>query len=107
MVLYIAPNTFPLFHMKTGTNFREPARVVMHLSSGFTKVALERTMGSGMADGGIYWDIPTVRIPPHLRAIGSRFVVITQSVRPEPQDSADALRAAMHDVAIEDFSEPE
>ncbi len=35
----------------------------MHLNGGFTKVALERTLGSGLADGGIYWDIPTDRIP--------------------------------------------
>jgi hypothetical protein len=53
--------------MHTGTSFREPARVVMHLNGGFTKVALERTLGSGMADGGVYWDIPTGRIPLHLR----------------------------------------
>jgi hypothetical protein len=32
-----------------------------------------------MADGGCYWDIPTDRIPFHLRAIGSRFLLIMRS----------------------------
>ena len=78
--------------MKPGTAFREPARVVMHLNEGFTRVQL---------DLGAQWDIPTAAIPLRLRAIGSRVRVIMQSVRPEPQDSAEALRAAMHDVTVE------
>jgi hypothetical protein len=89
--------------MQIGTSFREPARVVMHLNGGFTKVVLERTMGSGMADGGICWDIPTDRIPLHLRAIGSRFLVVTHVIRPDADDTVDALRAAVHELAIEEL----
>lgn len=92
--------------MQTGTIFREPARVVMHLNGGFTKVALERTIGSGMANGGIHWDIPTDRIPLHLRAIGIRFLVVTQSIRPEPHDSAVAIRSAVNDLTIEELTDP-
>ena len=68
----------------------------MHLNGGMTKVSLERTEGSGMADGGITWDIPTDDIPMHLRHIGSRFVVVTTMLRPEPGDSAEAIRKAGH-----------
>ena len=66
---------------------REPARVLMHLNEGYTKVSLERTEGVGLADGGITWDIPTAAIPAHLRAIGSRFVIVRSGsafVRVEP-----------------------
>lgn len=76
----------------------------MHLSGGFTKVLLEQTAGAGLADGGIEWDIPTDRIPPHLRAVGSRFVIVSRSLRPEPHDSVDELRAAADDLAIEELS---
>lgn len=89
--------------MKTGTSLREPACVLMHLNSGFTKVILERTVGIGLANGGIEVDIPTACIPFHLRAIGSRFLVTLQSVRPEPLDSADTIRSAMHRYTIEEL----
>jgi len=42
---------------------REKVRVTMHLPEGYTKVLVEWTVGVGMADGGIYWDIPTSVIP--------------------------------------------
>jgi hypothetical protein len=89
--------------MKSGTSWREPARVVMHLNGGFTKVILERTLGVGLANGGIDVDIPTDCIPFHLRAIGSRFLVTTQSMQPDPLDSADIIRAAMYDYSIEEL----
>ena len=89
--------------MQPGIRFREPARVVMHLNEGLTKVVLERTLGVGMANGGAYWDIPTDRIPLHLRTIGSRFLVISQAIRPEPHDSIDAIRAAIDDLVVEEL----
>lgn len=46
---------------------REPVRVTMHLNGGYTRVVLERTLGLGLADGGIEWDIPTDKIPLHLK----------------------------------------
>ena len=52
----------------------EQVRVLFHLN-GYTKVLWERTEGVGLADGGIVWDITTAMIPPHLRAIGSRFIL--------------------------------
>jgi hypothetical protein len=90
--------------MKIGNKFREPVRVVMHLNSGLTKVAVERAVSSGMAKSEIYWDIPTDLIPLHLRAVGKRFVVVTSSGLPEPGDPADALRAAMQHITIEEIS---
>jgi len=39
-------------------NLNEKVRVIMHLPGGYTKVLVEWTLGVGMADGGIYWDIP-------------------------------------------------
>ena len=78
--------------MKAGPQLRERVRVLMHLNGRVTKVSLERTEGSGMADGGITWDIPTDDIPVHLRAIGSRFVVVTTMLRPEAGDTAEQGR---------------
>jgi hypothetical protein len=46
------------------------------LPAGYSKVRLELGGGVGLAGGDIYWDIPTQCIPPHLRTLGSRFVVI-------------------------------
>ena len=57
----------------------EPAQVIMHLAENWTKILLVRTYGLGLADGGAYWDIPTEAIPSHLRLIGSRFVILSQS----------------------------
>jgi hypothetical protein len=56
----------------------EPAQVIMHLPENWTKILLVRTYGLGLADGGAYWDIPTEVIPPHLRLIGSRFVILSR-----------------------------
>lgn len=56
--------------------FEEPVKILFHLNEGFTKVILERTIGVGMADGGIEWDIPTEKIPRNLRKIGSRFILV-------------------------------
>jgi hypothetical protein len=66
---------------------RVRVQVSMHLNEGYTKVAL--------ANGGGYtWDIPTQIIPPPLRPLGSRFIVITQSIWPEPDDTGSELREA-------------
>jgi hypothetical protein len=81
---------------------REPVCLLMHLNEGYTKVLLERTEGSGMADGGIVWDIPTHAIPLHLRRIGARFVVVTESIWPEEKDTAEELRSAIH-VTVEEL----
>jgi hypothetical protein len=56
-----------------------------------------------MADGAICWDIPTDRIPRHLRTIGSRFLIVTQTIRPEPHDSPEAIRFARDALTIEEL----
>lgn len=63
---------------------RERVRVLMHLNGGYTKVLVESTEGLGLADGGVEWEIPTESIPPHLRQIGSRFVVFLNAPSTEP-----------------------
>ena len=57
----------------------EPVRVLFHLNGGYTKIIFERTIGVGLADGGISWDISTDRIPFNLRNIGSRFLICRYS----------------------------
>jgi|GEM_PF-6258600 len=77
---------------------REKVRVIMHLPEGYTKVLVERTLGVGMADGGVYWDIPTSVIPPHLRRMGCQFVLeaTTPSGKGEAEKmTAEEMRAAM------------
>jgi hypothetical protein len=76
----------------------QTVRVLMPLDSGYTKVMVESTQGVGLADGGITWDIPTRKIPFHLRRIGSRFVVRTEAIWPHPNDGAEELRDAQRDI---------
>ena len=65
--------------MKVDENKIEGVCIVeMHLNGGFTKVLLEKTRGIGLADGGIYFDIPTIKIPFHLRNIHTRFYLIIE-----------------------------
>lgn len=60
--------------MNSKENIYEGIAIVeMHLNGGFTKVLLEATLGIGLANGGISWDISTEEIPHKLRNIGSRF----------------------------------
>lgn len=73
----------------------EVVRLIMHLNEGYTRVLLERTEGLGMANGGVTWDIPTEVIPLSLRLLGSRFVVVTETLWPEPSDTASELRDAI------------
>lgn len=87
--------------MKFGPTLREKCQVVMHLNEGFTKVSLDGTRETGLADGVVSWDIPTHLIPVRLRRIGSRLVVVRRTLRPEPNDSVAELRLAANDVLIE------
>jgi hypothetical protein len=77
---------------------REKVRVIMHLPEGYTKVLVEWTLGVGLADGGIYWDIRTSTIPVHLRKMGSRFIVETVTLTGEQEVqhmTADEMRSAL------------
>jgi hypothetical protein len=84
---------------------REKVRIIMHLPEGYTKVLVEWTLGVGMTDGGIYWDIPTSVIPPHLRRIGSRFIVEATSLsgqREAEKMTAEEMQSAQH-VSVEEI----
>ena len=85
---------------------REPARILFHLNEGFTRILFERTEGLGIANGGAEWDIPTSLIPPNLRRIGSRFMIDSASIWPEPGDTAEELRAAIYEIRIEELTPP-
>jgi hypothetical protein len=83
--------------------FREPVRVLFHLSEGYTRVLPERFEGIGMTDGSIGYDIPTKAIPAHLRVLGSRFLLIGQYVTPEEQDSWEDIRVALRSLQIQEL----
>jgi hypothetical protein len=84
---------------------RETVRLVMHMSEGYSRVILESTEGMGMAYGGVCWEIPTERIPQHLRAIGSRFVVTAESPSQAEVENMtpQELRATLQELKIEEI----
>jgi hypothetical protein len=79
--------------------FRHVVRVEMHLPGGFTRVIL-----FALAHGDLRWDIPTECIPPHLRPIGSEFLVIMPRFTPEPGDTPDAIREICRQVQVEELN---
>jgi hypothetical protein len=87
---------------------REKVQVVMHLPEGYTKVLVQRTLGVGMADGGIYWDIPTSVIPPQLRQMGSRFLLETTGLsgKLEAENmSAEEIRSAIRQYVVREITD--
>ena len=72
---------------------RETVRVLFHLN-GYTKVIVEAAERVGLADFGICWDLPTDRIPPELRRIGTRFVVQIKGLSEDEENDP----VAIHDV---------
>ncbi len=84
--------------MKDGRPFRQPARVAMHLNGGFTKVVLEGVTG----ESGIARDIPTRTVPLHLRAIGTRILLVGHFQIPETDDSAEDIRCALQHPEVLD-----
>ena len=83
---------------------RESVRVLFHLN-GYTKVMVERAEGVGMADGGIVWELPTERIPRHLRKIGSRFIVQAGPLRAEEENDPQAIHDVKNRFEIFELSE--
>jgi hypothetical protein len=57
---------------------------------------VEWTYGLGLADGGVYWEVPTDVIPPNLRGIGSRFILVIETADENEADrmSAEEIRSA-------------
>ena len=72
----------------------------MHLPEDWTRVLLVRTYGVGLADGGIYWDIPTGKIPLDLRQIGSVFLVETELTPAQTQDSSERYENRFRDLVV-------
>jgi hypothetical protein len=79
--------------------FNHPAVVEMHLPGGFTRVRL-----FALGNGEGWWEVPTERIPPHLRALGSRILVTTPRFSVEPEDLPSDIRYLVHDVLVEDLN---
>jgi hypothetical protein len=75
--------------MKPGEPICFRARVESHLK-GCTQVRLERIE--------CVWDVPTEKIPFHLRPLGSLVVLRGQYFRAEASDSAVDLRAAVAEM---------
>ena len=71
------------------------ARVTFHLNGGFLRV--EITDESGVRLNMPTFDLPTDKIPPHLRAIGSRFLLRWNAIWPDDDDPVDQYRDAMAD----------
>ena len=76
--------------MKKRGPYREPVRVEFHLSGGYTREVFERVPGA-------WRDIATASIPPHLRLLGSRFVLVYYGITPEEHDTTAEIRAAIID----------
>jgi hypothetical protein len=87
--------------------FREPAQIIMHLPEQWTKILLLRTYGLGMADGGVYWNIPTEKIPPHFRSIGSRLVISGQFNQPHPPQERGRESESFVGLRFEELPEAE
>jgi hypothetical protein len=89
--------------MKFQSPFREPVRVLFHAEGGVTYVSLTRYIGNGLADGGVTWDIPTERIPFHLRGIGSEFLVVKPRFTAENNDTTDEIRHVFASVEVQEL----
>jgi hypothetical protein len=76
--------------VKLRETIRLPVRVAFHLNEGYTRV-----LWDGFRADVPGWDIPTEIIPPHLRRLGSRFLLVWTPISVEVGDSADEIRTMM------------
>jgi hypothetical protein len=88
--------------MKFLESFRHPAVVEMHLPGGFTRVRL-----FALAHGKGWWEIPTERIPAHLRHLGSKVLVTIPRFSVEEVDPHAYIRSQVHNVLVEDLPLPQ
>jgi hypothetical protein len=72
----------------------------MHLRGGFTRVIL-----FDLLEGQHRWEIPTDKIPWHLRRLGSEFLVIMPRFHPEDSDSDDDIRDMCRRVEVVELSQ--
>ena len=88
--------------MKFLESFRHPAVVEMHLPGGFTRVRL-----FALAHGEGWWEIPTERIPAHLRHLGGKVLVTVPRFSVEAGDPLTDIRRQVHNVLVEDLPTPD
>ena len=79
---------------------RGPARVLMYLPEGWTKILL-------LLPGNFNWDIPTAQIPEHLRPIGSIFVVETRVPDIWIENSEERYQRRFEDLKVTELPEEE
>ena len=69
------------------------ARVLCHLNAGFLRVEMTDAVGDRINMPN--FEVPKDNIPPHLRAVGSRFLLRWSAIWPEDHDTVDEYRDAM------------
>ena len=69
----------------------QPVHVLFHLNGGYTKVLFSKFQSWGRP---VAMDVPSRLIPPHLRAIGSCFLLGAQRRGLTTYETADAVRAS-------------
>ncbi len=77
---------------------KHKVKLLMHLPSGYSMVLAELGGGVGLAGGNAQMEIPTESIPPHLRKIGSRFLVIYRGLAGQleaEQMTPDEIRSSI------------
>ncbi len=88
------------------TEGRFKASVLMPLNAGYTRVLVHDAPGYLSP---VPREIPTAPIPPHLRKIGSYFMVTERGIRHESGDSAedlrDAVRECISSLTVEEMAE--
>lgn len=87
--------------MNGSGRFEHRVRVLSHLDGESTRVTLEATGGLQGPDGGPWWTVPTRVIPPHLRPIGSRFLLQGRSA--DPKQSAEEIRQALSSPTVREL----
>src|SRR5437867_2680605 len=93
--------------MTPSKQFHMAAKVIAHLDGGYTRV---RLLIPGGDFGGLdypFWEIPTDCFALELRALGSRVMIHHAAMRPDENDTVDAIRARSHDFVIEPLSAAE
>ncbi len=87
--------------MKISPSKRYVGIVDTHRSEGVTSIHVH-----GLRHGPVEWLVSTARIPPTLRALGSRVLLTSPSIEVEDDDSAEAIRAALDEEYIDALPEP-
>ena len=82
--------------MRVKEPLRFPVRVEMHLPGGFTQV---RVLSA--AHLGLLREIPTARVPPGLRPLGSSFMLTEPVFRFEDADIPEDVRACVYLVDVD------